>query len=86
MSATSGTRTPRAASAAPDLGQRVGVGRWSGTVTRTISQPASTSRTICSTVASMSVVAGVVIDCTRIGWLPPTPTSPTRTSRVRRLA
>jgi len=33
----------------------------------------------------VSVVAGVVIDCTRIGLSPPTPTSPIITTRERRL-
>src|SRR5437879_6019125 len=43
-----------------------------GTVTRTISQPASSRRRIWATVASMSHVSGVVIDCTQIGLSPPT--------------
>ena len=55
-----------------------------GAVIRTISQPTSASAIDCRTVAATSWVSDVVIDCTRIGWTPPTPTSPTRTSRVGR--
>ena len=39
---------------------------------------------VCRTVAAMSWVSLVVIDCTRIGLDPPTPTEPTFTSTVRR--
>jgi hypothetical protein len=48
-----------------------------GTVTRTISQPASTRRWIWLTVAAVSLVDGVVIDWTRIGCALPTVISPT---------
>src|SRR5206468_1638385 len=64
---------------------RAAASREVGTVTRTISQPARARRRICSAVAVTSAVSGVVIDWTRIGLLPPIPTSPTRTSRVGRL-
>ena len=55
-----------------------------GAVMRTISQPASTRRIVCARVASTSWVRVVVIDWTRIGWSPPTPTLPIWTSRERR--
>jgi len=59
----------------------------SGTDTRTMSAPASCRRWICATVASTSVVGVLVIDCTAIGALPPTVTSPTCMDRaVRRAA
>ena len=53
-----------------------------GTVTRTISQPASSSRWIWATVSATSNVLVVVIDWTQIGFSPPTTWSPTPTSRV----
>ena len=34
--------------------------------------------------ASVSIVSQVIMDCTRIGFSPPMPTLPTRTSRVAR--
>ena len=49
---------------------------------RTISQPADASRSAWSAVAVTSCVSVVVIDWTRIGFAPPTPISPTRTSNV----
>ena len=55
-----------------------------GAVMRTISQPASTRRTACAVVASTSCVRVVVMDCRRMGLLPPTPTLPTITARVAR--
>ena len=55
-----------------------------GAVMRTISQPASTNSMTSATVACVSMVSAMVMDCTRIGLLPPTPTSPTMTSRVLR--
>ena len=48
-----------------------------GHATRTMSQPAVVSCAICCSVALMSCVFVVVIDCTEIGWSEPTPTSPT---------
>src|SRR5215470_3140916 len=53
------------------------------TVTRTSSEPASASARTWSTVAAMSAVSVLVIDCTTIGAAPPIATSPTRTVRVR---
>src|SRR5438128_2313826 len=84
MSAARGTRIPSRLNAARISG-RAAASREVGTVTRTISQPARARRRICSAVAVTSAVSGVVIDWTRIGLLPPIPTSPTRTSRVGRL-
>ena len=55
-----------------------------GAVTRTISQPTSARAIDWRTVAATSWVSLVVIDWTRTGLEPPTPTEPTRTSRVGR--
>src|SRR5689334_18712247 len=49
---------------------------------RTISQPASSMPRISFLVASVSLVAVVVSDCTQMGWFPPTTSFPTGTSRV----
>ena len=49
----------------------------SGTATRTIWQPAAVSSAICWSVALMSAVLVVVIDCTLTGESLPTPTPPT---------
>src|SRR5262245_12885133 len=84
MSATSGTRMRRRASSARIAG-RHSASRSEGTVRRTISQPAATRRSICAALPATSRVSVVSIDCTRSGWLPPTPTSPMWTSRVARL-
>src|SRR5213593_3871227 len=81
MSATRGTRVPWRVRARRMRG-RASASAVLGTVTRTISHPASTRRRIWATVASTSAVRGVVMDWTRIGLPPPTPTSPTLTSRV----
>jgi len=59
-------------------------GRDIGAVTRTISQPTSASAIDCRTVAATSCVSLVVIDCTRMGLVPPTPTPPIMTSLVGR--
>ena len=56
----------------------------SGTATRTIWQPDAVSSAICCSVALMSAVLVVVIDCTLTGWSLPTPTSPTMSWRVLR--
>ena len=45
---------------------------WLGTATRTMSQPVAVSSAICCSVALMSAVSVVVIDCTLIGASPPT--------------
>lgn len=50
---------------------------WDGTATRTIWQPAAVSSAICCSVALMSAVTVVVIDCTETGASPPTGTEPT---------
>ena len=55
-----------------------------GAVTRMISQPASARRIHWPNVAATSSVSDVVIDCRRSGLVPPTPTLPTITTRVRR--
>src|SRR4028119_126836 len=56
----------------------------SGTATRTIWQPEAVSSAICCSVALMSAVLVVVIDCTLTGWSLPTPTLPTISWRVVR--
>src|SRR3954469_10319055 len=56
----------------------------SGTATRTIWQPAAVSSAICCSVALMSAVLVVVIDCTLTGKSLPTPTPPTSSCRVLR--
>jgi hypothetical protein len=55
-----------------------------GAVMRINSQPAFHNSSVCSTVASMSLVLVVVIDCTRIGLSPPMMRFPTRTGSVTR--
>ena len=57
---------------------------WLGTATRTMSQPVAVSSAICCSVALMSEVSVVVIDCTLIGASPPTATLPTWICRVLR--
>ena len=64
------------------IAQQAATSSFLGTVTRTISQPASSRRWICATVSATSKVFVVVIDWTQIGFSPPTTTSPTATSRV----
>src|SRR3954465_14169014 len=56
----------------------------SGTATRTIWQPVAVSSAICCSVALMSAVVVVVIDCTLTGKSLPTPTPPTSSWRVFR--
>ncbi len=85
MSATSGARTPRRAISARIAGS-ASASAVVGTVTRTISHPAATRRSICPTVPRTSEVRVVVIDWMRIGFAPPTATSPTATTRVGRRA
>jgi hypothetical protein len=51
---------------------------------RTISEPARASAAVWATVASMSAVSVLVIDCTTMGAPPPTTTPPTFTGTVRR--
>src|SRR6476661_7602497 len=57
---------------------------WLGHATRTMSQPDAVSSAICCSVALMSVVGVVHIDCTEMGASPPTSTLPTRIFRVLR--
>src|SRR5919205_452722 len=56
----------------------------SGTATRTIWQPDAVSSAICCSVALMSAVLVVHIDCTLTGESLPTPTPPTSSWRVLR--
>ena len=56
----------------------------SGTATRTIWQPDAVSSAICCSVALMSAVLVVHIDCTLTGESLPTPTPPTSSCRVFR--
>jgi CHASE2 domain-containing sensor protein len=55
-----------------------------GAVMRRISHPASMIGIASLTQASVFIVSEINIVWTRIGLLPPTPTSPTFTSRVMR--
>src|SRR3954465_10988335 len=57
---------------------------WLGQATRTMSHPDAVSSAICCSVALMSVVGVVVIDCTETGKSLPTPTLPTWICRVLR--
>ena len=84
MSATSGTAPKPAAVNRARMARRHCAAGTLGAVTRTISQPTSARAMHCRAVASTSWVSLVVIDCSRIGFAPPTPTDPTRTSTVRR--
>jgi hypothetical protein len=66
---------------------RASASSWLGQATRTIWQPLAVSSAICCSVALMSVVGVVVIDCTDTGASPPTRTPPTSIWRLtRRLA
>ena len=56
------------------------------TVTRTSSEPASASSSVCLVVAATSAVSVEVIDCTTTGAPPPIRTVPTFTAWVRRRA
>lgn len=56
------------------------------TVSRTISDPARHSSATCLTLAAMSAVSVLVIDCTTTGLPPPTTTPPMRTAWVWRRA
>src|SRR5580765_7295984 len=71
MSATIGTVTWRT------ISFNASADSWSGQDTRTISAPARSKACTCSTVALMSLVTVLVIDCTVIGASPPTGTLPT---------
>src|ERR1700693_3887825 len=62
--------------------ERESAEEWSGTATRMISQPASSSVFIWATVAATSSVLVVVIDWTETGAVPPILTPPTLISLV----
>ena len=70
MSATTGTVDFAAIATSASASSQ-----W-GTATRTMSTPAATSEAICCSVALMSAVFVVVIDCTQIGASPPIATRP----------
>ena len=78
MSATTGIRDFAA------IAGRASASSWLGTATRTMSQPAAVSWAICWSVALMSAVRVVVIDCTETGASPPIATAPTWIMRVLR--
>ena len=80
MSATTGTVDFAA------IATRASASSQWGTATRTMSTPAATSRAICWSVALMSAVFVVVIDCTLMGASPPTAMRPTCSWRVGRRA
>ena len=84
MSATRGTWPKPAALNCARISFRHFAAAMFGAVIRTISQPTSASAIDCRTVAAMSCVSLVVIDCSRIGCAAPTPTLPTITSQVWR--
>ena len=84
MSATSGMAPQPAAVRPARMSFKQRAACTFGAVTRTISQPTSARATDWRTVAATSWVSLVVIDWTRMGLEPPTPTLPTRTSRVAR--
>src|SRR5512141_1665939 len=63
---------------------RASASSWLGQATRTMSQPDAVSSAICWSVALMSVVGVVVIDCTDTGASPPTSTLPTLIFRLAR--
>ncbi len=67
MSATSGTALKPAASSCWRIGRRHWAAATFGAVMRIISQPTSARAMDCLTVAAMSCVSLVVIDCRRIG-------------------
>ena len=83
MSATIGTLHPRARSPAT-MCWRFAASFTVGAVMRTISHPTAARSSVCWMLAAVSMVSQVIIDCTRMGLLPPMPTVPTRTSRVAR--
>ena len=83
MSATMGMSLPRAARPCL-MNSRLRASLTVGAVMRTISQPTAAKSSVCWMLASVSIVSQVIIDWTRIGFSPPMPTLPTRTSRVRR--
>ena len=84
MSATRGTRPKPAAVNWVRMSRRHFAAATLGAVMRTISQPTSARAMDCRTVAATSCVSLVVIDWTRTGLAPPTPTAPTITSTVGR--
>ena len=83
MSATIGTSQPFSKSPAL-MCCKFAASFTVGAVMRTISQPTATRSSVCWIDAALSIVSQVIIDWTRIGFVPPTPTLPTITSRVAR--
>ena len=79
----SGTSTPSSCRRAVIVGTAAAAASEL-TVIRTSSEPLCASSRICLTVASISVVSVLVIDCTTIGALPPMTTLPMRTATVWR--
>src|SRR6478609_8787152 len=68
----------------PAMAGSASASSWLGHATRTMSQPDAVSSAICWSVALMSVVGVVVIDCTDTGASPPTSTLPTLIFRLAR--
>src|SRR6476469_2383713 len=68
----------------PAMAGSASASSWLGHATRTMSQPDAVSSAICCSVALMSVVGVVVIDCTDTGASPPTSTLPTLIFRLTR--
>ena len=83
ISATNGTEHPSSLSRAR-IAARFAASRRPCAVSRTISPPAPAMRRTCAAEASVSFVSVLVIDWSRIGLSPPTPTVPIRTSSVGR--
>src|SRR3972149_4971307 len=79
MSAARGTCGSRLAISASAV-----AAAWSGTASRTSSQPVATICSIWATVAPTSRVSVLVIDCTMTGASPPIVSGPTLTARVLR--
>jgi hypothetical protein len=67
MSATIGTRQPRARSSATML-LRLAASFTVGAVMRTIWQPTATSSSVCFTHSAVSIVSQVIMDCITTGW------------------
>src|SRR2546422_5657896 len=83
MSATIGTSQPRWRNPLT-ICCKLAASFTVGAVILTISQPTFASSMVCAIEASVSIVSHVIIDWTRIGFAPPTPTLPTITSQEPR--
>jgi len=79
MSATIGTKQPRARSSAT-MFLRLAASLTVGAVMRTIWQPTSTSSSVWRTQAAVSIVSQVSMDCITMGWSPPRISPPRRGS------